>query len=70
MDNPLVLRRASVSRAWRDDDYDVFDGEHRIGRIHRVNAPTEIWFWAVRFKLTGRKSYVNAENPRRGQGQF
>ena len=60
----LVLRRAIVPHrggAWQDDDFDVFDGERCVGRIHRVNAPTEIWFWAVRFKLTGRKSYGNAE---------
>jgi hypothetical protein len=46
----LVLRRASVSRQggdWNDEDFDVFDGtgERAVGRIHRVNAATEIWFW-------------------------
>jgi hypothetical protein len=73
MDNSLILRRAIVPHrggSWQDDDFDVFDGERRIGRIHRVNAPAEIWFWAVRFKLTGRKSYGNAETLDKAKAMF
>jgi hypothetical protein len=69
MDRPLTLRRASVSRkggVWKDDDFDVFDGDRRIGRMHRVNASTEIWFWG--FDLTGRKSY--AENLNEAKAMF
>jgi hypothetical protein len=48
----LVLRRANVSRIsgqWQDDDYDVFDGERDVGRIHLVDARAgqETWFWGV-----------------------
>jgi hypothetical protein len=56
----LLLRRANVSRgsgSWSDDDFDVFDGERSVGRIYRVNASAEAWFWGVSFQLTGRKSY-------------
>jgi hypothetical protein len=65
MDRPLILRRANISRSggdWNHEDFDVFDGERRIGRMHRVNASAEAWFWGVSFDLTGRKSYGNAEN--------
>jgi hypothetical protein len=61
----LILRRANVSRCggeWQHDDFDVFDGDHVIGRIYRVNAPAEDWFWGVKFTLTGRKSYGKAES--------
>ena len=73
MDNPLVLRRAIVPHrggAWQDDDFDVFDGERRIGRMHRVNASAEAWFWGVSFDLTGRKSYGNAENLEEAKALF
>jgi hypothetical protein len=59
----LVLRRANISRKcgdWNDDDFDVFDGERSVGRIYRVNAGTEIWFWGVSFLLTNRTSYSHA----------
>jgi hypothetical protein len=35
----------------------VFDGKRDVGRIHRVNAHEELWFWGVSFDLTHRKSY-------------
>jgi hypothetical protein len=46
----LILRRANVSRIsgrWQNGDYDVFDGDHDVGRIYLVdlNAGTETWFW-------------------------
>ena len=62
-DPALILRRAKISRkggGWKDDDFDVFDGDREIGRVYRVNSPDEIWFWGVSFQLTGRKSYGDA----------
>jgi hypothetical protein len=59
----LTLRRANVSRKggdWKDDDFDVFDGDREVGRIYRVNSPNEIWFWGVSFLLTSRTSYGHA----------
>jgi hypothetical protein len=56
----LTLRRAGASRisGHRDeDDYDVLDGERGVGRIYRVNANEELWFWGVAFGLTHRKCY-------------
>jgi hypothetical protein len=61
----LLLRRANTSRkggTWQDDDFDVFDADRGIGRIYRVNASNESWFWGVSFQLTGRKSYGNADS--------
>jgi hypothetical protein len=37
----------------------VFDGDRDVGRIFRVNAHDQIWFWGVSFQLSGRKSYGN-----------
>jgi hypothetical protein len=53
---------ANVSRRsgdWQREDYDVFDVGlvPEVGRIYRINAPTEAWWWGVSFELTGRKSY-------------
>jgi hypothetical protein len=59
----LLLRRANISRkggTWQHDDFDVFDGDRGIGRIYRVKASNESWFWGVSFQLTGRKSYGSA----------
>ena len=56
----LILRRASVSRnggSWDDDDFDVFDGDQDVGRIYRVNAYEEVWFWGVSFMVIGRACY-------------
>jgi hypothetical protein len=61
----LILRRASVSRRsgeWNRDDFDVFDGERNVGRIYRVNAAAEVWFWGVKFTLTGGRQ-VHAHWP-------
>jgi hypothetical protein len=36
----LALRHAAISRkggTWKDEDYDVFDGERCGGRIYQVN---------------------------------
>jgi hypothetical protein len=48
----LTLKRASKSRPsgeWSDDDYDVFDGEQRIGRIMWTHAASRDipWFWMI-----------------------
>jgi hypothetical protein len=64
-DLTLVLRRANGSRKgahWQDEDYDVFDSEHDVGRVYLVdsNAGTETWFWGVSFLLTNRNSYGHA----------
>jgi hypothetical protein len=55
----LVLRRAQGHRPsdWNEDDFDVLDDGREVGRIYRINAATEIWWWGVSFQLTGRKSY-------------
>ena len=52
---PLILRHASVSRPsgqWSRSDYDVHDGEHRVGRIFRADVGrTEKtpWMWTIEF---------------------
>jgi hypothetical protein len=48
----LVLRRANVSRAggtWNHEDFDVFDGERKIGRIYLSDrfSGYERWFWGA-----------------------
>jgi hypothetical protein len=58
----LMLRRANVSRSsgtWQHDDFDVFDGDRKVGRIYVADRfhDYERWFWGVSFQLTGRKSY-------------
>ena len=61
----LILRRANVSRPsghWQHDDFDVFVGERSIGRIYRIDASHEQWFWGVSFQLTGYKSYGTADS--------
>jgi hypothetical protein len=55
---PLVLRRAQGY--WYPHDYDVLDDGRKVGRIYRINAASEIWWWGVSFQLTGRKSYGDA----------
>jgi hypothetical protein len=32
-----------------------------VGRIYRLNAATEQWWWGVSFMLTGRKSYGHGD---------
>jgi hypothetical protein len=69
----LLLRRASLSRGggeWQADDFDVFDGDRSVGRIYRVNASTEAWFWGVKFDLTGRETYGNAETLDEAKASF
>jgi hypothetical protein len=59
---PLVLRRAQGHRPgdWNADDFDVLDDGREVGRIYRINAAFEIWWWGVSFQLTGCKSYGDA----------
>jgi hypothetical protein len=62
---PLTLCRANVSRKsgdWNDDNFVVFDDDRDVGRIYRINAAAEIWFWGVSFQLTGRKSYGRVDS--------
>ena len=70
---PLILRRANVSRIsgqWKGEDYDVFDGEQDVGRIYRVNAADEIWFWGASFLLTNRKSYGHVASLEEAKAAF
>jgi hypothetical protein len=69
----LTLRRASVSRpsgSWQHDDFDVFDGGRDVGRIYRINASREQWFWGVSFQITGCKSYGTAESLDEAKAEF
>jgi hypothetical protein len=59
-DPALILRHANASRIsgpWLQEDYDVFDGNHDVGRIYLVDSDsgTETWFWGIDFMLTDRK---------------
>jgi hypothetical protein len=56
----LILRRANVSRkggSWQHEDYNVFDGDREIERIHLIDSHggNESSLWGVSFQLTGRK---------------
>jgi hypothetical protein len=69
----LILRRASTSRKgglWQHDDYDVLDGDREVGRIYRVNAHTERWYWGVSFQLTNRRSYGHADSLEAAKAAF
>lgn len=52
-DPNLILRRTSR------DDFDVFDGERKVGQISRVDEPVDggEWFWNLRFEPPGRETY-------------
>jgi hypothetical protein len=60
-DPALFLRRAKSRKRGQPQhqDYDVFDGDHDVGRIYLVHSDegTETWFWGVSFRVTKRKSY-------------
>jgi hypothetical protein len=47
----LTLRRAEGHRLghWGPDDYDVLDGDRDVGRIYRIKAADEQWWWGVSF---------------------
>ena len=69
---PLVLRRAQDHRPgdWNADDFDVLDDGREVGRIYRINAATEIWWWGVSFQLTGRKSYGRVDTREEAMAAF
>ena len=73
-DAPLILRRANAPRKgeWTYDDYDVFDGDSEVGRIYRLNAAKEIWFWGIAsvLVLTDRKSYGTATSLAKAKAAF
>ena len=50
----LILRRVTGRR--HHHDYDVFDGDHDVGRIYLVDNYGR-WFWGSNIQITGRKSY-------------
>jgi hypothetical protein len=57
-----TLRRANPSGkggSWQDEDYDVFDGECEVGRVHLVDGHggSDAWFRGVSFRVIKRKSY-------------
>ena len=59
----LLLRATKQPRQGGNrnlDDFDVFDGNRRIGRIYRTDARQQRWFWGVKLRLTGRNSYGTA----------
>jgi hypothetical protein len=56
------LTGRTAASDWEPDDYDVFDGERDVGRIFRINAAPEVWWWGVGFQLTGRKSHGTADS--------
>jgi hypothetical protein len=60
----LILCRANVSRKdgpWSEHDYDVFDGDRKVGRIYGVGGqPDGEWLWGFSFQLTGKKRYGRA----------
>jgi hypothetical protein len=45
---PLILKPASASRSWSDDDYDVLENGVVVGRICKEPAapPDRPWGWA------------------------
>jgi hypothetical protein len=48
----------------------VFDGARDAGRIYRVNAHYEIWFWGVSLMLTKRRSYGTADTLDQAKAAF
>jgi hypothetical protein len=52
---PIPLFCASVfGRPWNDDDFDIFDCDQNVGRVYRIDAHEEVWFWGLSFILTGK----------------
>jgi hypothetical protein len=59
LDSALIFRRAMHARAsgnWQRE-YDVLDGDRKVGRIYLVDIHGQTWFWGVSLQLTGRNSY-------------
>jgi len=59
-----VAAPSRISGEWQDEDYDVFDGERKVGRIYRVNAAHGAWFW------TNRTSYGHADSLEEAKSAF
>ena len=47
----LILKRASASGEWNDDDFDVLADGGVVGRIHKANASPvgSPWMWTLMF---------------------
>ena len=74
-DPVLILRRPQAPRKRgesQQDDYDVFDGDHDVGRIYLVHSAdrADTWFWGVSFRVTKRRSYGYAVSLEEAQAAF
>jgi hypothetical protein len=51
MEKDYLFLRASASRPWKDDHYDVLAGGVVVGRIFKANAAPvgEPWMWTLAF---------------------
>ena len=47
---------ARVSGNWQREDYDVFNGERKVGRIYMADVHGQTWFWELSAVLTDSKS--------------
>jgi hypothetical protein len=66
----LILRRASLSRPsgeWSHDDYDIFAGDAKVGRIYRSDAMPKDgqWFWGLAYGQHEDRSPTHGNEPTR-----